>query len=128
MSKSVRPKDLTDKISFGLTKNNISAAYFIVRTGEIFKISPNDCYVEFLLPIYDVCSADYDVSPSCRFAHGMAHMMNCVLFVTGESGRGSPQTQYRWNRHQNKTPGEWNQGKGEEVLKLNTDEIVTRTR
>ena len=42
MSKSVRPKDLTDKISFGLTKNNISAAYFIVWTDKIFKISPND--------------------------------------------------------------------------------------
>ena len=40
MSKSVRLKDLTDKISFGLTHNiNISAAYFIVRTDKIFKIS-----------------------------------------------------------------------------------------
>ena len=32
MSKSVRPKNLTDKISFGLT------AYFIVHTDMIFKI------------------------------------------------------------------------------------------
>ena len=43
MSKSVRPKDLTDKISFELTeKINISAAYFIVWNDKIFKISPND--------------------------------------------------------------------------------------
>ena len=42
MPKSVRPKDLTDKNSLRLTKNNISAAaYFIVRTDKIFKISPN---------------------------------------------------------------------------------------
>ena len=46
MSKSVRPKDLTDKISFGLTKKNISAAYFIVWTDKIFKISPNDWHVQ----------------------------------------------------------------------------------
>ena len=46
MSKSVRPKDLTDKISFGLTKINISAAYFIVRTDKIFKISLNDWHVQ----------------------------------------------------------------------------------
>ena len=46
MSKSVRPKDLTDKISFGLTKFYISAAYFIVRTDEIFKISPNDWHAQ----------------------------------------------------------------------------------
>ena len=46
MSKSVRPKDLTDKISFKLTKINISAAYFIVRTEMIFKTSPNDWHVQ----------------------------------------------------------------------------------
>ena len=46
MSKSVRLKDLTDKISFGLTKFYISAAYFIVRTDKIFKISPNDSHAQ----------------------------------------------------------------------------------
>ena len=46
MSKSVRPKDLTAKISFGLQKINISAAYFIVRTDKIFKTSPNDWHVQ----------------------------------------------------------------------------------
>ena len=46
MSKSVRSKDLTDKISFGLTKIDISASYFIVRTDKIFKISPNDWHVQ----------------------------------------------------------------------------------
>ena len=46
MSKSVRPKDLTDKISCGLTKYSyFSAAYFIVRTDKIFKISWNDWHV-----------------------------------------------------------------------------------
>ena len=38
MLKSVRPKDLTDKISFRLTKINISTAYLIVRIDDIFKI------------------------------------------------------------------------------------------
>ena len=43
MSKSVRPKNLTDKILFGLKKKiNIPAAYFIFRTDKIFKFSPND--------------------------------------------------------------------------------------
>ena len=46
MSKNVRPKDLTGNISFGLTKKNISAAYFIVRTDKILKISPNDWHVQ----------------------------------------------------------------------------------
>ena len=44
MSKSVRPKpsDLSQwQISFGLTKINISAAYFIVQTDKVFQISPN---------------------------------------------------------------------------------------
>ena len=34
------PVDLTDKISFGLTKNYISAAYFIAWIDKIFKIIP----------------------------------------------------------------------------------------
>ena len=46
MLKNVRPKDLTDKISFGLTKMNISATHSIVRTDKIFKINPNDCHVQ----------------------------------------------------------------------------------
>ena len=44
--KSVRPKYLTDKISFGLTQINISVAYSIVRTDKIFKIIPNDWHVK----------------------------------------------------------------------------------
>ena len=46
MSKSVGPKDLTDKISFGLTKFYIPAAYFIVLTDKTFKISPNDWHAQ----------------------------------------------------------------------------------
>ena len=45
MSKIVELKDLTGKISLGLTKN-ISAAYFIFPTDKIFKISPNDWYFQ----------------------------------------------------------------------------------
>ena len=59
MSKSVRPKDLTGKFSFGLTKKNISAAYFIVRTDKMFKISPNDWHVQ----------KDFNISAStCSYA------------------------------------------------------------
>ena len=47
MLQSVRPKDLADEIPFGLTKKiNIYAAYFIVQTDKIFKISPNDWHVQ----------------------------------------------------------------------------------
>ena len=54
MSKSVRPKDLADKISFGLTKVYISAAYFIVWTDKIFKIIPNDWHVQNLFDISEL--------------------------------------------------------------------------
>ena len=40
MSKSDRPKDLTGKTSFGLSKINISAAYFIFLDWQDFK---NQC-------------------------------------------------------------------------------------
>ena len=55
MSKSVRPKDLTDKRTFIRTDKKISAAYFIVRTDNIFKISPNDWHVQI----------DFDISVHC---------------------------------------------------------------
>ena len=58
MLKSVRPKDLTDKISFGLTKFYISAAYFIVRTDKIFKISPNDWHAQKDFNISDKVTLD----------------------------------------------------------------------
>ena len=59
MSESVRPKDLTDKILFELTKNNISAAYFIVRNDKIVKISPNDWHVQKDFNISDICTFIY---------------------------------------------------------------------
>ena len=46
MLESARAKDLTDKISFGLTKKKISAAYFIVQSDRFFKISPIDGHVQ----------------------------------------------------------------------------------
>ena len=46
MTKCVRSKDLTEKISFGLAKINISVVYFIVRTDKIFTISPNDWHAQ----------------------------------------------------------------------------------
>ena len=46
MSKSVRLKDLTDKFHSDWENINISAAYFIVWTDKIFKISWNDWHVQ----------------------------------------------------------------------------------
>ena len=34
-----------------------------------------------LPPIYDIISADYDVSPSCRFSHAPAHMQNLTMML-----------------------------------------------
>ena len=74
MSKSVRPKDLTDKISFGLTKKNISAEYFIVWTDKIFQISLNDWHFQ----------KDFDISvrDGTKNNNSSSHMLlnHCYAF------------------------------------------------
>ena len=39
---------------------------------------------DFVLKIYDIISADYDISPGCGFSHGKAHMCLVYSSVDGD--------------------------------------------
>ena len=70
MSKSVRTKDLTDIISFRLTKY-ISTAYFIVRTDKIFKIGAYNWHIQkdFNISVdmnFGICLCDEVYTCTCN--------------------------------------------------------------